>query len=124
MDREDTNEYMRDRFFLPMFKQGLEEQADRRPHLQNIFVNRGEVAQQKKDQFFDEAYAEILLDLFMRWCQTDLQEGQLRESLYQNVLALGAVRGKLAEYQMYGRNASFLGMEEGDDEDSEEDETE
>lgn len=121
MDREDTQDTMRDRFFLPMFKQGHGDQADRRPHLQNIFVNRGEQATRKKDEFFDEAYAEILLDLFMRWTQTGLNEADLRESLYQNVLALGAVKGKLAEYQMYGRNAPFLGENQEEDDNENED---
>lgn len=120
MDLEDTKEKMRDRYFLPMFKQGHEGQADRRPHLQQIFVHRGEEAGRKKDEFFDEAYAEILLDLFLRWTQTLPHEHEFRESLYQNVLALGAVRNKLTEYQVYARNAPFLQIEEEDNEDKDE----
>jgi len=100
-----------------MFKQGHEKQADRRPHLQAIFTHRGETAKRERDEFFDEAYAEILLDLFMRWCQTQLHESDMRESLYQNVLALGAIKGKLHEYEQYGRNAPFLGMEDESNED-------
>lgn len=117
MDQEDTKEMYRNRFFFPMYKQDLGKQADRRPHLQNIMSNRGEMATRKKEEIFDEAYAEIFLDLFLRWTQTDLHEVELRESLYQNTLALGAVSKKLAEYEMYGRNAPFLEQDKDEDED-------
>lgn len=120
MKQEDMKQQMRERFFHT-FKKG--EMAERAPHLQAMFAHRGEMAVRKKDEFFDEAYAEIMLDLFMRWCQTQLHETEFRESLYQNVLALGAVSGKLAEYQMYGRNAPFL-MENDEDEDENESQTE
>lgn len=119
MDPEDTKQYMRDRFFIPMFKDGREKQADRRPHLQKIFQSRGEQASRKKDEFFDEAYAEILLDLFLTWANTGLHEKDLRESLYQNTLALGAIKNKLHEYQVYARNAPFL-EHINDDEDEQE----
>jgi hypothetical protein len=115
MDTEDTKETFRNRFFYPMYKQGYMEQADRRPHLQNIMAARGEQASRKKDEFFDEAYAEILMDLFIRWSQTELHETEFRESLYQNTLALGSIKMKLAEYEVYGRNAPFLGPENEDD---------
>lgn len=117
MNAEDTKDKMRDRYFLPMFKQGHEQQADRRPHLQAIFAHRGEEAGREKERFFDEAYSEIMLDTFMRWCQTDLHEKDFRESLYQNVLALGSVKAKLAEYEQYGRNAPFLMGDKDEDED-------
>lgn len=120
MNQEDTKQQMRERFFF-VLKEG--EQQNRKPHLQQIFAHRGEVANRERTAFFDEAYAEIMLDLFMRWCQTELGEVSLRESLYQNVLALGAVRNKLVEYDQYGRNAPFL-MENDEDEDESEDETE
>jgi len=119
MNQEDMKQQMRERFFHT-FKKG--EMAERAPHLQAMFAHRGEMAARKQDEFFDEAYAEIMLDLFMRWCQTQLHETEFRESLYQNVLALGAVKNKLFEYQTYGRNAPFL--MENDDEDENESETE
>lgn len=119
MNSEDMKQKMRDRFFTPL-KEG--EIHNRRSHLQQIFVHRGETANREREAFFDEAYAEIMLDLFMRWCQTDLGETQFRESLYQNVLALGAVKGKLAEYSQYSRNAPFL-MENEEDEDEDESST-
>jgi len=118
MNREDTKELFRNRFFYPMYKDGHGEKADQRPHLQNIMANRGEQASRKKDEFFDEAYAEILMDLFIRWSQTELHETEFRESLYQNTLALGAISMKLAEYEMQGRNAPFL-AETNEDEDDE-----
>lgn len=115
MNKEDTKQQMRERFFH-VLKEG--EMEERKPHLQSIFAHRGEVAGREREAFFDEAYAEIMLDLFMRWCQTQLHEKEFRESLYQNVLALGAVKGKLLEYQMYARNAPFL-MENDEEDDDE-----
>lgn len=116
MNQEDIKNKMRDRRFFnpPKDDEGIQKF---RLHLQNIFVNRGETANREREAFFDEAYAEIMLDLFLRWTQTNLEEKELRESLYQNVLALGAVRGKLAEYSQYSRNAPFLMENEEDDED-------
>lgn len=119
MKPEDTKTKMRERFFLPLKKGEMEE---RKSHYQAILAHRGQVANREREAFFDEAYAEIMLDLFMRWCQTDLHEYQLRESLYQNVLALGAVKSKLAEYDMYSRNAPFL-MENDEEEDDDESES-
>lgn len=113
MKLEDTKQQMRERFFH-VLKEG--EMEERKPHLQQIFAHRGEVSRNERERFFDEAYAEILLDLFLRWTQTDLHEVALRESLYQNTLALGAVKNKLLEYEMYGRNSPFL-MENDDEED-------
>jgi len=114
MEAEDTKQEMRERFFH-VLKDG--EMEERKPHLQQIFAHRGEMAGRKRDEFFDGAYAEIMLDLFMRWCQTELNETTLRESLYHNVLALGAVKNKLSEYQMYARNAPFLMENDEEDED-------
>ena len=116
MNQEDMKSQMRDRFFT-VLKEG--DMKNRAPHLQNIFAVRGETASRERQAFFDEAYAEIMLDLFMRWCQTNLHEVELRESLYQNVLALGSVKGKLMEYQQYARNAPFL-MENDEEEDDDE----
>ena len=119
MKQEDIKEKMRDRRFFdpPADEAGIRKH---RAHLQQIFVHRGETANREREAFFNEAYAEIMLDLFLRWAQTQLEEKELRESLYQNVLALGAVSGKLAEYSQYSRNAPFL-MENEDDEDDESD---
>jgi hypothetical protein len=114
MNTEDTKSEMRERFFHVMKKGDME---GRKPHYQAIFAHRGEVANREREAFFDEAYAEILLDLFLRWTQTNLHETDLRESLFHNVLALGSVKGKLAEYDMYARNAPFL--MENNDEDNE-----
>lgn len=108
---------MRDRFFRVM-KEG--EMEERKPHYQAMFAHRGEVANREREAFFDEAYAEILLDLFLRWTQTELNESELRESLFQNVLALGAVQNKLTEYDMYSRNAPFLMENDNDEEDKNE----
>lgn len=116
MKQEDMKQQMRERFFHTL-KRG--EMEDRKPHLQAIFAHRGTTANREREAFFDEAYAEIMLDLFMRWTQTELGESELRESLYQNVLALGAVKSKLLEYEMYARNAPFM-MENDNEEDQNE----
>lgn len=117
MNQEDMKQTMRDRFFQPLKEGDMEK---RKPHLQQMFVHRGETSNREREAFFDEAYAEIMLDLFMRWCQTGLQEVELRESLFQNVLALGAVKGKLAEYSMYARNAPFMMENENEEDDQDE----
>ena len=113
MNQEDIKQQMRDRFFH-VLKEG--EMEERKPHLQAMFAHRGEVSARKRDEFFDEAYAEIMLDLFLRWTQTQLNETELRESLFHNVLALAAIKNKLAEYEMYARNAPFL-LENEEEED-------
>lgn len=106
MNNEDLKETMRERYFEPMFQNGL--RPDRLPHLQSVMAHRGKVADDAYEHLFSQAHSEIMLDLFLRWAQTDLGETELRESLYQNVLALGAVRNKIVEFSQYGRNAPFI----------------
>lgn len=116
MNTEDTKQDMRERFFKVLKEGELEE---RKPHYQQMLVHRGENANKERERFFDEAYAEIMLDLFLRWTQTQLNETDLRESLFHNVLALGAVSNKLSEYDMYARNAPFM-MENNKEDDNNE----
>jgi len=119
MSQEDMKQRIREKFSY-LFKGG--ELEMRKPHFAQMYINKGEEAGRKRDQFFDDAFVEIMMDLFQRWIQTELHEVQLRESLYQNVLALGAVNGKLDEYQTYARNAAFL-IENETKEDEDKDES-
>ncbi len=117
MIKEDKEiDVIRDRYFKPLSKDGTPEK--RLPHLQPIFAHRGKMADEAYDNVMREAMAEIMFDLFSRWTQTQLHEVDLRESLYQNVLALGAIKGKLSEFAMYGNNAPFIMESQTEEEDT------
>ena len=98
--------YLKENFFRPAFVDN--KPLKERDHYLNIFREKGRMSSEYRTQFFDEAYGEILFDLFIRWCQTELEEKDLRESLYQNALALGSVKSKLISYENYAANVPYI----------------
>lgn len=74
----------------------------------NIFAYKGEHAQKERAEFFDEAYGEILFDLFLSWAQSNPDNINEREHLYRTALALGSVKEKLVGYELYGKNLPYL----------------
>lgn len=80
-------------------------------HLAPFFVNKGEMADKAMKSLFDEAYGDILFDLFWTWCQTDINDVEKRERLFTHVLGMGAVKSKLNQYSMHGRNVAMMARE-------------
>jgi hypothetical protein len=69
-------------------------------------------ASKERDEFFDDAYGELLVTYFMHWLKTDPHETKTREFIYNSALALGDVRQKLVEYETYGKNVEYLKSED------------
>lgn len=69
---------------------------------------RGEFASKVMDDFFTEAYGEVLVDLFTQWLRTQPHETKTREFLYSTAMGLGSVREKLIQMETYGRNVPTL----------------
>ena len=67
-----------------------------------------EFANRERENFFNGAYGELMLDYFLQFCGTDPHESKKREFIYSCVLALGDVKGKLVSYDMAGKNAQFI----------------
>lgn len=65
-------------------------------------------ASRERDEFFDKAYGEILVDYFMAFLNTEPHETKTREFIYNSVLALGDVRKRLVGYETFGKNLEFL----------------
>ena len=57
-----------------------------------------------RNEFFDSAFGEIMVDYFMHWIQTEPHETKNREHLYHCCLALGDVKSRLAKVEQFGRN--------------------
>lgn len=66
---------------------------------------RGKFASQINNEFFDNAYGEIIVDLFVAWSDTAPWDKDTREYLYTTAMALGSVKEKLIEIETYGKNA-------------------
>ena len=80
----------------------------RRAHVQVHFADR------ERDEFYDEVYGEVLVDFFVEWLKTDPHETKSREFLYSSAMALGSVKQKMTDFEMYGKNIPHL-MEDNDD---------
>ena len=65
-------------------------------------------ASQEREYFFDHAYGEILCDLFAQWLNTEPHETKNREFIYSTAVGLGAVKDRLMQYEMLGRNISHM----------------
>jgi sulfatase maturation enzyme AslB (radical SAM superfamily) len=78
------------------------EELARRAHV------KGHFAAKERDEFFDEAYGEVLVDYFVEWLKTDPHETKSREFLYAAAMALGSVKEKMMSFEMYGKNIPHL----------------
>jgi|TARA_R110000772_G_scaffold158937_1_gene270107 hypothetical protein len=65
-------------------------------------------ASKERQEFFDDAYGELLVTYFMHWLKTEPHETKTREFIYNSALSLGDVRQKLVEYEMLGKNIKFM----------------
>ena len=69
---------------------------------------RGHFVTKERDEFFDEVYGEVLVDLFLEWLKTDPHETKSREFLYSSAMALGSVKEKMISFETYGKNIPHL----------------
>ena len=69
-----------------------------------------EFASREREMFFENAYGEILVEYFVQWLKTEPHETKTREFIFNSALALGDVKAKMIRYEMYGRNVSFMGQ--------------
>tara|TARA_R110000851_G_scaffold6659_2_gene26649 strand:- start:291 stop:641 length:351 start_codon:yes stop_codon:yes gene_type:complete len=114
----DIKNYLRETFFLPLFSNGKPKRDEQ--GMQNVFAYKGEMASKERDLFFDEAYGEIVFDLFIAWVQSPTTDVKEREHLYRQVLAIGSIKEKLVNYETYGRNIPFLAAPTTHEEDEDE----
>lgn len=71
-------------------------------------------AKQEREQFFTGAYGELMVDYYIQFLNTEPHEHKAREFIYSCVLALGDVKSKLAQYEMYGSNVPYMNNDEDD----------
>ena len=69
---------------------------------------QAEFASREREDFFNGAYSDIMVDLFIAWCNTEPHEAKSRESLYYAVVGLGHVKDRLSQYEMYGKNMHHM----------------
>ena len=72
------------------------------------WLEQAAFADRVKNDFFDKAYAEILLDIFQQWLRTGPEEQEVREYLYHVALGLGDVKNRLIGYVEVGSNIEFM----------------
>jgi len=65
-------------------------------------------ASREREEFFDNAYGEILVDYFMAWLKTEPHENKTREFIYNSALSLGDVRRRLVAYETFGKNMTYM----------------
>ena len=86
------------------------EELARRAHV------KGHFAAKERDEFFDEVYGEVLVDLFSEWLKTGSHETKSREFLYATAMALGSVKEKMMQFETYGKNIPHLKQEDNENE--------
>ena len=63
-----------------------------------------EFASRERENFFNDAYGDVLTDLFVEWLKTEPHENKSREFLYSTAMALGSVKERLLQIETYGKN--------------------
>ena len=63
-----------------------------------------EFASRERESFFNDAYGDVLTDLFIEWLKTEPHENKSREFLYSTAMALGSVKERLLQIETYGKN--------------------
>lgn len=75
---------------------------------------RAEFSSRERENFFDGVYGELLVEYFINWLKTDPHEIKTREFIYNSALALGDVKQRMVNYEMYGKNVPHLDATEED----------
>ena len=76
---------------------------------------RAEFSSRQREEFFEDAYGELLVEYFINWLKTEPHENKTREFIYNSALALGDVKARLIQYETYGKNIPV--MEDNDAQD-------
>jgi len=71
-------------------------------------LSRGQFASQIREDFFNEAFTDILTDLFSQWVKSAPHCTKEREFLFHTALALGSVKENLINRETLGKNAQFI----------------
>ena len=74
-----------------------------------------EFASRERENFFNDAYGDVLTDLFVEWLKTEPHENKSREFLYSTAMALGSVKERLIQIETYGRNVPHIDSTHKDD---------
>lgn len=75
-------------------------------------------AKKERDEFFTEAYSDILVDLFTQWLITEPHCNKEREYLYHVAMGLGSVKERLLKIETFGFNQEQMEInraQEGDE---------
>jgi hypothetical protein len=73
-----------------------------------VALAKAAFARQEQETFFNDAYVDILTELFVAWLRTEPHCQKEREYLYHSAMALGSVKEQLIKYQTYGANAAYF----------------
>jgi len=73
-----------------------------------LALSNAKFSQQHREEFFTDAYGEILVDLFLQWLSTEPHENKSRDHLYHCAMALGSVKEKMIQFETYGKNIQNL----------------
>ena len=96
---------------MDKFKKAGEKRLTQKMHPEAIareaLVN-SEFSKSTRNDFFDTAYGDILVDYFVQWLQTQPHESKSREFLYSAAMALGDVKSKLISMETYGQNVPTM----------------
>jgi len=71
-------------------------------------LSRAAFARNDREQFFSDAYGDILTQLFMQWLITEPHCTKEREYLYHVAMALGSVKERLVQIEQFGKNAAYI----------------
>lgn len=73
-----------------------------------VALAQGMFATREREEFFGNAYSQILSDLFVTWLKTEPHASKEREYLYHTAMALGSVKEKLMQIETFGNNVKYL----------------
>ena len=69
---------------------------------------KAEFSSREREQFFEDAFGELMVEYYINWLRTDPHEVKTREFIYNSALALGDVKSKLIAYETFGKNIPHL----------------
>lgn len=67
---------------------------------------------QVRQEFFNAAYLDILVELFGKWLTSEPHCTKEREFYYHSAMALGAVNEMMVRYETAGKNVSYMRAQE------------
>ena len=104
MDNDTTRKIARER----LANTGPRGSNKRSPDLLNQEAKvRGTFASQERQQFFDEAYGNLLVDYFIEWLKTEPSDFTQRDFIYNSAKGLADVQNRLVQFEQLGLNADF-----------------